>query len=65
MLKNYNLRRKRTFCGLFSCKKQDCLITDVSAQIKSGSKYAIIADAAHGKTTLLNSLMNHRSAFKA
>ena len=47
------------------CCKQDTLISELSAQVQAGSKYAIVADGAHGKTTILNTLTNRKSAYEA
>ena len=47
-------------CG----RPTETIIGNLSAKIQAGSKFAIISEGAQGKTTVLNTLISRRSAFR-
>lgn len=52
-------------CCCIPCPiSQQTLVSNLSAEVQAGSKVAIVSDGPQGKTTILNSLTNQKSAFR-
>jgi ABC-type multidrug transport system ATPase subunit len=60
-LSDLSLKNRRGCCKR---GKKVNLISDLSAQVQAGSKFAIVSDGSNGKSSVLNTLIGKRSAFK-
>lgn len=56
--------KERKCCGMTCGRPTETIIGNLSAKIQAGSKFAIISEGAQGKTTVLNTLISRRSAFR-
>ena len=64
-ISNLSVSRGGRCCGIQWCKPgdKDHLVKDLSLEVQDRSKFAIIADSAQGKTTILSTLTGRRSAY--